>query len=164
MDCLQALAELELADGMIAAGFIRNLIWDHQHGYLAASPLNDVDIVWYEPTQLEPAQDIEIEHQLSRLIPTVDWQVRNQARMHFAYQTPPYLSASEAVGRFPETATCLAIAQNKSGHIVWEQSAGLQDAWSLTLKYNPLSYASETIFRNRIAEKHWLQHWPKLLV
>jgi hypothetical protein len=164
MDCLQALAELALNEGMIAAGFIRNLIWDYQHDYPKASPLNDIDVVWYNPHQLDPALDREIEQQLHRRLPNVIWQVRNQARMHLAYQTPPYPSAAAAVGRYPETATCLSITQNNAGQIIWQQSSGLQDAWSLVLKHNSLSYASATTFRQRIAAKQWLKHWPRLSI
>lgn len=48
MECLQAVRALNLPDWFIAAGFVRNAIWDHLHS-LPMTPLNDVDVVYFDP-------------------------------------------------------------------------------------------------------------------
>ncbi|MEE9480708.1 MAG: nucleotidyltransferase family protein, partial [Kiloniellales bacterium] len=48
MDCLAALAALALPDAWIGAGFVRNLAWDRLHGFAAATPLADVDVLIFD--------------------------------------------------------------------------------------------------------------------
>jgi hypothetical protein len=43
--------ELELEDCWIAAGFVRNLIWDYLHNL--NSTLNDVDVIYYASSHCE---------------------------------------------------------------------------------------------------------------
>ncbi len=47
MDCLRAVRELNLPDWFIAAGFVRNAIWDHIHD-LPMTSLNDIDVVYFD--------------------------------------------------------------------------------------------------------------------
>ena len=46
MTLLRAHHELSLPDSCIAAGFVRNLVWDYFHAYQEITPLNDVDVVY----------------------------------------------------------------------------------------------------------------------
>ena len=41
----------------LAAGFIRNLVWDQQHGYLRPTPLPDIDVIYLDAAQQSPAAD-----------------------------------------------------------------------------------------------------------
>ena len=49
IETLAAVRDLALPDGWIAAGFVRNRIWDHLHGYAEPTPLNDIDVVYFDP-------------------------------------------------------------------------------------------------------------------
>tara|TARA_R110002167_G_scaffold302670_1_gene506967 strand:- start:258 stop:437 length:180 start_codon:yes stop_codon:yes gene_type:complete len=42
---LKNVASLSLPQCYIAAGFIRNLVWDSLHGKQIPTPLNDVDVI-----------------------------------------------------------------------------------------------------------------------
>jgi uncharacterized protein len=48
MECLEAVESLGLPDWYIAAGFLRNAIWDALHDKSERTPLNDVDVVYYD--------------------------------------------------------------------------------------------------------------------
>ena len=51
--CLLALQSLQLPQGYIGAGFLRNCIWDsllpeHRSNFTHSSPLNDIDVIYFE--------------------------------------------------------------------------------------------------------------------
>ncbi|WP_370646549.1 nucleotidyltransferase family protein, partial [Photobacterium sp. OFAV2-7] len=48
MACLEAARTLKLPDWYLGAGFLRNAIWDHLHGKTSMTPLNDVDVVYFD--------------------------------------------------------------------------------------------------------------------
>lgn len=43
---LQAVASLGLPDCYVAAGFVRNAVWDYLHNYTGTA-LSDIDVVYY---------------------------------------------------------------------------------------------------------------------
>ena len=66
-EALRIVAALDLPDCWIAAGFVRNLVWDHLHGISPPTPLNDIDVIYFAPEGTSPRAETEIE---ARLIPT----------------------------------------------------------------------------------------------
>ncbi|MBP7582209.1 MAG: nucleotidyltransferase family protein, partial [Vogesella sp.] len=50
--CLQTVRDALPVQAWLAAGFIRNLVWDHQHGYLQPTPLQDLDVIYLDTEQL----------------------------------------------------------------------------------------------------------------
>ena len=93
---LEAVAALHLPDCWIAAGAVRNAVWDAAHGYVPSTPLNDVDVVWFQPGG-SAADDAAIQLQLTEQMPDVRWEVKNQARMHVRQGQPPYRDSSHAM-------------------------------------------------------------------
>lgn len=63
MRLLIIVADLKLPDGLIAAGFVRNLVWDHLHGK-NATPLNDVDVIFYDASLQLDEESIRQHHGL----------------------------------------------------------------------------------------------------
>lgn len=163
-ECLFALRELALPQGMICAGFVRNLIWDAVHEHAVATQLADVDVAWFDLQTCNAEVDLELEFQLHQRLPDVQWQVRNQARMHRRNGVAAYTSAIDAVQRFPETATCLAVSLNQDGEIIWEVETGLLDAWALRLQRNPHSALAVAMSAQRVREKNWQAQWPRLQI
>lgn len=163
-ECLHALREIALPQAMICAGFVRNLIWDSAHGFTSSTPLADVDVAWFDAVNTAPNLDVEIEFELQKRLPTVQWQVRNQARMHLRNDVAAYTSAIDAVQRFPETATCLAVSLNLNDEIIWEVETGLADAWALHLRHHVHSGLALSVAQQRITQKNWLMRWPRLQI
>lgn len=105
---LELVSHLDLPDCWIAAGFIRNAVWDALHGRSPQPPLSDVDVIWFDPDRIEESHDRKIEKVLRAAAPSIDWSVKNQARMHSRNSDSPYRSATDAMRYWPETATAVA--------------------------------------------------------
>src|SRR5262245_5572604 len=54
---LEAARDCDLPDWFVGAGVIRNVAWDHLHGYREPTPCADVDIAFFDPHDLSPARD-----------------------------------------------------------------------------------------------------------
>ena len=48
MEQLRAARALALPDWCIAAGFVRNRVWDHLHGIVPARLPADIDVIYYD--------------------------------------------------------------------------------------------------------------------
>ena len=79
---LGIVASLGLPDCRIGAGFVRNAVWDYLHGRPARGLSGDVDVLWFCSNRTEPSEDMRLESRLRTLDPTIEWSVKNQARMH----------------------------------------------------------------------------------
>ncbi|MGL5489373.1 MAG: nucleotidyltransferase family protein, partial [Shewanella sp.] len=90
----------------IAAGFVRNLVWDKLHGF-DRQPLNDIDLIYYCPLDTRPERDRAIEAYLRAGAPELPWSVKNQARMHLKNHDNPYQSSSDAMAYWPEMETAV---------------------------------------------------------
>ena len=157
---LRAVAALGLPDCWIAAGVVRNAVWDALHGYVRSTPLADVDVIWFDSTQTGPDLDRALEDRLAAMVPGVVWSVKNQARMHARNGHAPYADCREAMRFWPETATGVAARMTDTGSIEVQSAYGLHDLLGLLLR----PAGNEALFRDRVAAKRWLEIWPKLLV
>jgi hypothetical protein len=101
---LRLVRDLCLPDCWVGAGFVRSAIWDMQHGRPFSPLPSDIDVIWFDETLLDPAVDNLIEANLCRLAPSLNWSVKNQARMHVRNDDPPYSCATSAMKAWPETA------------------------------------------------------------
>lgn len=94
MQALSIARELQLNQWCLAAGFVRNLVWDKLHGYPSSTPLNDIDLVYFDEQDASEQHDLQLEEQLNRttsaLHPSFPWSVKNQARMHLRSGRWPY--------------------------------------------------------------------------
>ena len=52
MKQIRAARSLGLPDWCIAAGFVRNRVWDHLHGIRPPRPPVDIDVLYYDPADL----------------------------------------------------------------------------------------------------------------
>jgi uncharacterized protein len=165
MAMLHALARLDLPDAWIAAGAVRNAVWDTLHAYPDATPLADVDVIWFDASHASEAQDRGLEKRLGELLPGLRWSVKNQARMHLRNGDAPYLNCLDAMRRWPETATCVAARLARDGTIELCSAHGFDDLLGCILRPTPhLATDRMVVFHERIAGKRWRQIWPRLAV
>lgn len=157
MAALSALRQLSLPDAYIGAGFVRNLVWDHLHGY-QATVLNDVDVVYFDPKLRW--QGLELENSLTKLIPNLNWQVKNQALMHQKHGDAPYHNIEDAIRRWPELETAIAVRLKENDDIEILAPFGLSSLFAGQLTPNPAR--EYQLFLNRVRTKNWLTHWPRL--
>lgn len=82
MRALKAARSLGLSSWCIGAGVVRNLVWDHLHGFKAETPAEDIDFVFFEPSNLSPELELHLEGKLSQAEPSFNWEAVNQAAVH----------------------------------------------------------------------------------
>ncbi|MDP3848155.1 MAG: nucleotidyltransferase family protein [Pseudomonas sp.] len=162
---LRLVQELELPDCWVAAGFVRSAIWDHLH-QRSTSPLPpDVDVIWFDSERTSLDLDAHIEAALRRKDYTIDWSVKNQARMHLRNDDSPYFSAADAMTHWPETATAVAVRLGVEGVVEVAAPLGLDDLFNLVVRPTArFQTEKQQIYLNRLRAKNWLATWPDLKV
>jgi uncharacterized protein len=165
MAMLRALARMELPDAWIAAGAVRNAVWDTLHGFEHSTPLTDVDVIWFNAQQCGEAQDRRLELRLHALLPGIPWSVKNQARMNRRNGDSPYADCPDAMRYWPETATCVAARLAADDSIELHAAYGFADLLDGVLRPTPRFAAGRTaVFHARIVSKRWQSIWPRLTV
>ncbi|MCS6127474.1 nucleotidyltransferase family protein [Shewanella baltica] len=160
----------------LAAGFVRNLVWDRLHGF-ELSPLNDIDLIYFCPLDISPERDLVIETYLNQLAPELPWSVKNQARMHTRNQDTAYTSCVDAMAYWPELETAIGVSyqvvdvesDNQTVGMINHPASydielvapfGLNSLFALKLSANPKR--SLSVFDHRVATKGWLTRYPLL--
>ena len=172
----QCAAECALPQWCLAAGFVRNLVWDRLHGF-EPRPLNDIDLIYYCPLDIRPERDRAIEANLRRLAPDLPWSVKNQARMHLKNRDAPYISCIDAMAHWPELETAVGVCLKSHVETDTQVDAetahhsmhygielvvpfGLNSLFALKLSANPKR--SLPVFHHRVVTKGWLTRYPLL--
>lgn len=161
---LEAVADVGPPEWVVGAGVIRDLVWDRLHDYTGRTPANDVDVPYFDPSDLTTDSEREYERRLARRV-QVPWDVKNQAAVHlwyarrFGHEIDPVTSITDAVGRFPETATSVAVRLEPSGALTIIAPCGLDDLLEMRLRRNPRQVTRE-YFRRRAREKEIARRWP----
>lgn len=190
VQCLRALRSLEVPQGYIGAGFVRNAIWDELHQKVSPTPLNDIDVVYFcdkvtmpnssaeykntkeslsqsdfyhEGLHAIKSQEQLLQHELSRLVPHANWQVKNQARMHLAHNHSAYRSCHDAISYWIEQETCVAVRLLANDDVDIIAPFGLEANFAGTISINP-KYPRPDVFEQRVRSKNWLKTWPLLKV
>jgi hypothetical protein len=162
VEVLEFARDLNLPDWAIGAGFVRNAVWDHLHGYEFATPLNDIDVLYFNPGNTEPEAEREIEHALTERCLTYPWSVRNQARMHMRNGDTPYRSTEHAIAHWLETATSVGVRINATGQFSVLAPHRVRDLSAMRLASAPSGIAKFQEYQARIKSKNWQAHWQAL--
>lgn len=153
---------LNLTDWCLAAGFVRNLIWDRLHHRQNLTPLNDIDLIYFNAAEVSEASDCVLETQL-RQWSSHPWSVKNQARMHLRNNDAPYTSTADAMSYWVEVETAVGAYLDADDQIRLVAPFGLLANVAGTVTMNPKRPKPDS-FRHRIEQKAWLTHWPQLRV
>ncbi len=164
MDVLRAAEELNLHDWWIGAGFLRNRIWDFIEGK-DFTPSRDVDLVYFDLDNLSPEADWALDKKMNSKYPFAQWEIRNQARMHYKNKFSPATSTADGISRWIETATCIAV-RIKNDKLDYLFCYGTGDLFNLIARPTPYFKNKDEIriFYNRLEAKQWRQKWPNLRV
>lgn len=164
MDILEAVEQLHLPDGWVSAGLIRNKVWDVLHG--VATPINDIDVVYFDPLDTSWNTEKKLENQLDLLMPYQPWSVKNQARMHMKNGFDPFQSSYDGVAHFTETPTAIAVRLNQN-ELEIMAPYGLDDLFHMVVKPTPYyqkGSSTHPIYKKRMQEKQWAQIWKELKI
>jgi len=164
MSVLRTVRALALPDWAIGAGFVRNAVWDRLHGFAESTPLDDVDVLYFDRTDQSKAAERAFEAQLAAAMPTVPWSVRNQARMHLRNGDRPYADTEDALRYWLETATCVAVRLERDDSLTVIAPYGLDDLLGLRSSPTPRGRERHDAYRARMREKNWPARWPRVHV
>lgn len=162
MEALKLVSKLNLPDWCLAAGFVRNLVWDKLHDYTVSTKLSDIDLIYFDPINDSAVKDLEIEEYLKSRS-NLPWSVKNQARMHIKNGDQPYRSTSDAMRYWVEVETAIGVKLSIDGEIELIAPFGLEALMANTITMNNRRPKPD-IFKQRISSKKWLEQWPKLRV
>jgi len=165
MAALGALAGLGLPDAWIGAGFLRGAVWDRLHGFGSRTALDDIDVVYFDPENIDPAAEAELERRLGALLPGLPWEVKNQARMHLGNGDPPYRDCADALAHWLETPTAVGVRLNDGGNPELLAPLGTKDLLALVVRPTPHARAHKhrlAAYRERLERKNWPARWPKM--
>lgn len=152
---------LALPDWAIGAGFIRAAVWDALSGFTAASAVDDIDVLYFDPEELSAERDAMLETQLREIEPALPWSVRNQARMHVRNGDAPYRSTADALRFWLETPTCVAVRLDAQDRFEIIAPYGLDDLFAMAIRPTPRGRVRRQEYVARLTGKRWLERWPK---
>ena len=158
LQALKALRSLNLTDCWIAAGFVRNAVWDNE--FNRNTPLNDIDVIYFSLSDITVQRDKNLEQRLKEVSPSLPWSVKNQARMHIRNSSPAYSSCLHAMSFWPEKQTGVAVKIDSNNQLQLLHSFELSLLFNRCINYN--SACPKDIFNERVKTKGWLTCWPEL--
>lgn len=168
MRLLRAVRALEVPKAWIAAGFVRNYVWDclYRPGE-EPSALNDIDVVYFDPSRLDETEEKRLEACLRELEPGRKWSVKNQARMYIPNRDVPYTSIEDALSRWCETVTPVGLRLAGDNTLSLLAPLGLDDL--LKGECRPTPHARNRPdkmrdYRQRMTDKRWWDIWPGVRV
>jgi hypothetical protein len=168
MEALRAARAVDPPDWLIAAGAIRDAVWDVLHDRAPALP-RDIDVGYFDPGDLTPGRDEAVSRALRARAPQLPWDAKNQAAVHvwyprrFGVEVPPFRNTAEAVATFPETASCVGLRLLPDDALEVVAPYGLEDLFGLVCRRNPARVSAE-LYERRVAEKGWAARWPDLRI
>ena len=162
METLKVASMLSLPDWCLAAGFVRNMVWDQLHEFNEPTLLTDVDLIYFDPHNIDPDNDLQYERQLKKAC-DLPWSVKNQARMHVRNDDLQYASTSDAMSYWVEVETAIGARLNADGKIIIIAPFGVTTLFDKCITINE-KRIKRAEFKNRINEKCWLKIWPDLRV
>lgn len=160
LKALKAVSELGLPNGYVAAGFVRNGVWDWLHQYSTPTQLTDLDVIYFDANEPSPTAYQAHEITLHQALPEHHWQVRNQALMHKKNGDAAYTSVIDAMSYWPEKETAVAIRMLASGELECITAFDTASLLAGEITCNPKRDINT--FQQRVRDKQWLERWPKL--
>jgi len=162
MKQLRAARALTLPDWCIAAGFVRNRVWDHLHGISPPREPPDIDVLYYDAADLSKEREVAYEKRLDALLPGPLWQVRNQARMHVPKDLPQHRDTADSMTYWLETVTAVGVRLETDDSLTVIAPLGIDDLVYLRCQPTAFGRARRHEYEARIAAKRWRELWPKV--
>lgn len=167
MDVLKTIKKIKTQNLWVAGGFVRNLVWDKSHSYKHRSELGDIDVFYFDSENKNKNDEQVIRERLLKIMPNINWSVKNQARMHLHDKNDHYLNLEDALTKFPETASAVAVRLNEENNIEILAPLGLTDLFALKVRPTPSCRENKFTYKrylSRQADKKWKEIWHELSI
>jgi hypothetical protein len=171
MRVLATVRDARIPDAWVGAGALRDLVWGELYGSgFDPARVRDVDVPFFDPADLSPANDDRFESRLYHRWLEVHWEARNQAAVHTWYAdkfggepVEPLTSIEDALGTWPETATAVAVRLADDDRIEVCAPLGLADLLGGVWRRNPRRVSLERSLA-RLARHRPQERWPGVKV
>ena len=162
---LEMIRSLELKDSWLAAGSIRNFIWNILSGKSGFDAETDVDVIFFDPT-VSYEKTLQLEMELRKAFPAYSWELKNQVYMHIhSPNTQPYTSSKDAMSKYPECCTAIGLRLLENDKLELFAPYGLADIRACQVRPTPHFLADaerKKLYMQRIRKKNWQTKWPQL--
>lgn len=151
MDILGVVREVDPPGWVVGAGVIRNIVWDRFHGLERRTPLRDLDIAYFDPSDVTRERDEAIAERLRERRRKLPWEVTNQAG-GLGLACDGALDRACRGERITELrllpgldATSVAVRLLPDGQLDVIAPCGLTDLLGLMLRRNPRQVSEEDV-------------------
>lgn len=163
MNLLKTVKCLELNEWAIAAGSVRNTVWDNLHGYDKKTLPSDIDVLFFD-SGADNTLEKEIENRLNLLIPDVHWEAVNQATIHSHNKDLPYASIEHALSRWTDPSNAVGVYLDENNNIKYYAPHGLSDLMQMVVRPHLVAAGSKEIYMDRVTNKGWKKKWPMITI
>lgn len=167
MAILSIIRDLGLKDSWLAAGSVRNFIWNTLSGKSGFDAETGVDVIFYDP-EVSYEETLVLEEKLRETHPQYRWELKNQVYMHIHNpETEPYVSSCDAMSKYPERCTAIGLRLLENGELELFAPYGLEDI--LDFRIQPTPHFAENpkrmkVYGERLAKKKWVEKWQLITV
>ena len=162
---LEMIRSLELKDSWLAAGSVRNFIWNILAGKPGFDAETDVDVIFFDQT-VSYEETLQMEMELRKAFPAYSWELKNQVYMHIhSPNTQPYTSSKDAMSKYPECCTAIGLRLLEDDQLELFAPYGLADIRAFQVRPTPHFLADaerKKLYMERIRKKNWQTKWPQL--
>ena len=165
MAILTIIRNLGLQDSWLAAGSVRNFIWN----LLSDKPVfyreTDVDVIFFDPA-ISYEDTLVIESKLKEDFPQYQWELKNQVYMHLhSPHTVPYTSSCDAMSKYPERCTAIGLRLHADATLELFAPYGIGDILNFQVSPTPHFLENEDrmkLYQERLSKKNWQEKWKNL--
>lgn len=158
---------IDLPNWYIAGGVIPTVVWNTMASNDPECFVKDVDIVYYDKTDLSGAAEERQRRRFKRRFPDLTRAIDlvNQARVHTWYRDKrrqpiqPYQSVEDAIDKWLSV-TAIGVRRDERGDILYAPF-GLDDLFSMRVRPNR-QIISESYYKEKTAR--WKKQWPGITV
>ena len=165
MKILIIIRNLGLKDSWLAAGSIRNFIWNLLSDKSPFDRETDVDVIFFDP-DISYEETVSLEKKLREDFPQYQWELKNQVYMHqHSPHTVPYTSSRDAMSKYPERCTAVGLRLNEDSTLELFAPYGLEDILNFQVHPTPHFLENEDrmkLYQTRLSKKNWQEKWENL--
>ena len=167
-EVIKKVGDAGLQEYYVAAGCIAQTVWNYQVGNELMNGISDIDIVYYDSSDLSYAvEDATIKHIKNTIGPCkLELDIKNQARVHlwykerFGFEIKSHDSVESGINSWPAMASCIGVRLENDQLKVYAPF-GLNDLFGMIIRANK-AQITEEIFTQK-ANK-WSSKWPSLTI
>ena len=165
MAILTIIRDLELKDSWLAAGSVRNFIWNLLSEKPAFDRETDVDVIFFDP-EVSYEETLAIENKLREDFPQYQWELKNQVYMHqHSTHTEPYVNSCDAMSKYPERCTAIGLRLQADATLELFAPYGLEDILNFQVSPTPHFLENQDrmkLYQQRLSKKNWQVKWKNL--